>query len=1123
MRTFVWLGIIMVLAFLLRSVFNIDAGFDAATARHLLTGNDPYYHWVTTSHVLETGRNLDFDSAINYPEGAVNHNPPLWTWLSALVAVVLKGLGVTDPVGTALNVMVAVWGALCAIPMYMIGRDLWGRKAGLWAAFFLALSAPHITRSFWGYADHDAVSIFFILLAVAFLVRGFRASHHKVYVERWGDGAQRGAGLRRAFAENRNTFVYAALAGLAITACAVTWKGYPYALGILGLAAVLQFIVDHLRHRDATVAWLAYLTTAVIAAVLPYLLYYRVDVGHLGSTVIPSLYVAAGIALAGLVLVPTRNLPSVLVIPTLLVAGIGSFVAITLLAPDLARTITSGLGYFNQSKLYSTIGEAQRPYLGTVAANLGFFTFLASFWGFAHLIKRAYKGNPGSVLVTAWAIIALFMMFAAARFIVNAAPLFALAMGYVMVRITAKLGGADVKKRFRSMHGQNPVSRGFRSLGWKTTVLSVLVGLLLIVPTVWIAADAGMSQKFKCEADLIACDPGEEGPNHFGAFGQAYELDGNGWLKAMNHLATLDTDKPLEDRPAFMAWWDYGHWARGIGQHPTVADPFQSHYELSGRFLASDTEQEAVGYLVVLLIAGDHKLHGGQHSPALQQLLTTKYQNLTALHAAPGYEAQLDLVRGAAPGDKVYTLYNEVMAATGKSVLYLGVDDRMGSFPATNGRYGASLDRGIFYAPVYLSDKNPDDYIQQKVQAGGQIFTVRRYAMVDNVSVDTGVERFYDAGNQEWEVYQGRLYRMGMSPRHGYAADGGLELSQQGAFFEPTERYGQTMFARAFGGLAGDGAAAGNGLAHWRAIEETIADAPLRNGSPHRQVVLLRYYNGVQASGSVVDDTGKPMAGVRVTFGDGFGAGHDAAVTDAQGHFSVLAPFSQDHDLRLAVLGSDGSMLWQSDRNDTRYQFTLAEAMQGGQRDLGQATVPSGSLAGTVYVEGDVPADGEYNKTAGKDRALAGARVMVGDRVVTTDANGTFNVGGLQAGSVSVKVSLKGYGNATVPGQVPAGGAGSVLVPLAPVPSPVTLTFRNADGSSIPDVPLRLTGPNGFSASAVTNATGVASTSLGPGAYRAIVDYNATSTEGAAVRYEADTAFDVPVGGEPVTVFVERK
>jgi len=282
MRTFLWLALLIAGAFALRSAFNVTEGFDAASNRNLFTGNDPYYHWRTVTHVLQTGSNLNFDPSINYPEGNWNPNPPLWTWSSAPLAVLYQHLGVADAVGTAINTMVAVWGALTVIPVFMIAKDLWGRKAGLWAGFFMAISAPHIQRSIWGYADHDAISMFFILMAVAFLVRGFRQMESGIYISKWGNGAAVSSGLKAAVRANRNTLVFAAMAGVAITAAAVTWKGYPYALAILAVAAFFQLVLDHLRNRDSTITWLAYLITTVVATLLPWLLYYHTTLagGH---------------------------------------------------------------------------------------------------------------------------------------------------------------------------------------------------------------------------------------------------------------------------------------------------------------------------------------------------------------------------------------------------------------------------------------------------------------------------------------------------------------------------------------------------------------------------------------------------------------------------------------------------------------------------------------------------------------------------------------------------------------------------------------------------------------------------------------------------------------------------
>src|SRR5687767_1917568 len=112
LRTAIWLIAFFALAFTLRSVFSVEPGWDAANERHYQTGNDPYYHWRTVDHVVREGSTIGHDTAINYPEGTVNPNPPFWTWTTAPVAALLQAFDIADPIGTALNIMVAFWGAL---------------------------------------------------------------------------------------------------------------------------------------------------------------------------------------------------------------------------------------------------------------------------------------------------------------------------------------------------------------------------------------------------------------------------------------------------------------------------------------------------------------------------------------------------------------------------------------------------------------------------------------------------------------------------------------------------------------------------------------------------------------------------------------------------------------------------------------------------------------------------------------------------------------------------------------------------------------------------------------------------------------------------------------------------
>ncbi len=1112
LRTTVWLALFVLLAFGLRAYPGSQVGFDATTQKNLETGNDPYYHERTVTHVLTTGENLNYDTAINYPEGNMNPNPPLWTWTTAPLAAGLQSMGVADPVGTALNIMVCVWGALTVIPVYMIGRDLWGRKAGLWGAFFIAVSAPHIQRSVWGYADHDAISLFFVVLAFAFLVKALKAMRNDRFVADWRKGDAIGKGLGAAVKSNRNALVYSTLAGLALTACADTWKGYPYAVAILAVAAGIQLILDHLRRRDATATFLVYAVITTVAAVLPYILVYQHFSNYLPHTVQPSLYVLLGIVVAGLLLVPTRDLPSVLVFPAILVAGALGLVVLLVLFPATGRDLFSGLGYFAQSKLYSTIAEAQRPSLGEVAANFGFFTFLLGFWGFGHAIRKGLKGDAANLFTAAWAAVALFMTFAASRFTVNAAPLFSILVGFAMARIMQKLGLDEVKRKFASMHGQGLAGRAVRATSGKAVVGVLLVSAFLILPNVWTGVDAAMPTEFEVKNGLI--HGGSNANNKFGAFGIDFELgkggSQQGWSDAMGDLAKYDTQLPLEERCAFIGWWDYGHWATGLGLHPTVADPFQSHFELSGRFLASDSEEEAIGWLTIHLLMADAIIHDGGHtfSPKVQAVLQSEAPALMAMPLGYGnYDEAYTLFHATVAGEAVATLYQHVEDATGKCVGYLGVDRRMFPYddPSTNGVESAS----IFYAPVFLANKNPDQYMQAQFRSGNTVLNVERYGVDpqgNSYALDEPV--YKDTSGNLYTVYQGYAFRAGHTPLQDsrVSLQSGIPLFSSTESMVVTSKFYNTMFGKAFGSIAA-AAPSGDGLAHFRLLHQATEPSG-QAGVDIRDVALLAYYRGIEVSGRVQDSSGAPLKDLQVTFADGSGAKHQLATTGADGSFKVLAPFSINGDVKIEVLAAGNVIL--SD-NRTALQFTLDEARHGGDYGGVVLTLQQGSLSGRAYE--DVNGNGAFDAN---DTVLSGVNVAVGSATTSTGNDGRYSLANLAPGSVQVEGRLSGYQNFTST-QVIGSGAVQVLdMALQIKTSTASISLFEKNGTTIITVPITITGPT--TTSVYTNAQGVATTNLKPGSYTLDVDYQGTSGQ-----VTAHGTLTVPVGGQPLSTILFRQ
>ena len=69
---------------------------------------------------------------------------------------------------------------------------------------------------------------------------------------------------------------------------------------------------------------------------------------------------------------------------------------------------------------------------------------------------------------------------------------------------------------------------------------------------------------------------------YLGTFGPGFN---GGWNMAYEWLSEQDSESTFSERPAFLSWWDYGFQALSHGEHPTVADNFQSGIPISGNIL----------------------------------------------------------------------------------------------------------------------------------------------------------------------------------------------------------------------------------------------------------------------------------------------------------------------------------------------------------------------------------------------------------------------------------------------------------------------------------------------------------------------------------------------------------
>jgi asparagine N-glycosylation enzyme membrane subunit Stt3 len=767
---------IFLLAFTLRSYLYYQVSFDTWPPQ--IVGNDPSYHQRVINYVQEEKQHLRIDDLLNYPLSGGNPRPPLFDWSIVLFGYLLApifGMNVENSTWYAFQFAPVIWGALSVIPVYLLGKHTFGRRAGLMAAFFLALTASHIERSTLGFTDHDSMVVFFVILTFYFLARAFKVQRDDNYIKDWRQPQSVVLGFRSFLGENKQAVLYALMAGLSMTAIALTWQGFAYVLAIMLIYYIVQLLIQRFRNEDSLgtfmVIFIAMATVVLLS--LPYYHFFSI------STWSQGFYILLAMTALGVFIVPTRDIPWLLVLPTLVLFGAISFLLLSWRFPATADMLFTGGGYFIKSKLYSTIAEAQAPDISRIVFIYGPATFFMALGGVVlAVVKIPSNLRKDYMVIVTWTLVAIFMSLSAIRFNFNATPAFALLAGWVLIElvmwmkaeglsiaysivavIIMLLGIGIVAEGWGGFFAENyilltvgPVILGslayfaimkYRKhrdyFQFRKVVIAVLVGFVVMMPNVFLAVDAAIPIESKRDYDPDL--------KYLGSFGSSlhsdYWMDSYTWLSQQD-LVDMDGNfiRP-EDRPAFMSWWDYGFDQLLLGEHPTAADNFQNGYQFTGSMIASQNETEAISLMNARLLEGDFVQNGGKFSKEVWDVLvdhlggdrnsTTSAFELVRIYRDPSkYTSKVE------KNPDLYGSYTEITPANAKYAAARGVMLKLGeegnvdlyhhvrTVTGKSLRYFAvdyrlfpfsSSNTGIFYAPIKLADRVTEDYLENKVYA----------------------------------------------------------------------------------------------------------------------------------------------------------------------------------------------------------------------------------------------------------------------------------------------------------------------------------------------------------------------------------------------------------------------
>ena len=1056
--TIALLAIIFLLALFIRGYFGYDIAQDNG---YLVSGGSDSYYW---QHIIDyssnTGKQFFFDPLINWPDGIRNPRPPMYSFSVVVPAVFTQGFyaSLEDAWGAQLLWSTAFWGALTVVPTYLLGKEAFGRRAGLVAAFFLAVMPAHVQRSVISDADHDAFILFFIVLTFFFVLKAVKTQQHKRWVENWRDFKSVRKGFGDYFRESKTAVLWAAAAGIAYGCVINTWVGFGYVTVLILAYYVIQVLLNKFKNADSTSVTVLIFIVMAVGFLISFPVYYEQALIPVRYDVPVYLWLAS--MFFGAIFVVTRDYPWTIVLPSVVVMVVALIAVIDVFNPVLAQAILSGEGYFVQNKLYSTIAEARAPVFSELALSFGMVTFFLSLIGMLWAVWKVPKRIAAEyIFMVAWLATAIFMAMSAGRFMFNAAPAFAIAAGWVVVLIIDKLDFGSVRRSLSGASGSYwQIFK--KSVKVRHIVGALFLGFMVVLPNVWYGIDAGIPSEIKDSLDKqiyedlpAALRPsGYDAVNgtswYLGAFGYSIPLQRYYYPAAWNWFSEQDNMTfPVEKRPAYVAWWDYGFEAMQEGKHPTVADNFQNGYQLTGNVIVSQSEYEAIAEFAYRLIQASYTA-GGEKLAAVQSLLE-KYNMSVArwndiingpaqpiidkILADPATygpmvsdlgptnaritEARVELV--ALGNDRLISFYSQLCEVTGWEIRYFNVDSRMFPSSATN--------TGIFYAPAKLADR--------RISAGSTPTDFFNIVGID----ENGVQ--HDVGNitpsmtivQYKIIYEDMFYdSMFYRAMVGYSGtdigqatnDGipGLSGSGTGTLdsYQAMPGWNLTHFKMVYRTAYFNPYPSGELTGHsadWTAmdlkdvlqlkdeidkgeIQGTVDTSPAALYTAG--TVFLKYYEGALVNGTITTEEGLPVAGVRVTVLDEWGIPHDVGFTNADGHYSVLAPFGE---VTLVLSTGDLQGITQTGATTITtmtFNVTDDQAMrrpydinQDGVYDYfitKDYVMPGTELTGEVFW--DVDKDGNY--TANTDlpinNTVLHAYDLLSDRNFTVQApNGTFD------------------------------------------------------------------------------------------------------------------------------------
>ena len=563
---------------------------------------DAYYY---VRHIENMVHNFprfnSFDPYVLYPDGGTGLTRPFFAWLVAgITLLVSRGPPTPHTIEVVSTYMPAILGTLTLIPVYFIGKKLFNRWVGvIAAALVVILPGEFLHRSLLGFTDHHVAETLFSTVCILFLIMAVkRAREREISFDHI---------LRRDWSTITRPLVYALLAGIFMGMYLLTWIGGLLFIFIIFVYLVIQFIVDHLRHKSTDYLCIVGAPLFLIAflMLLPILGGSSREITYLVALLvaitIPIVLSVISRLMAGRAWKPVYY--------PLIVAGLTGIGLAVLHAinPSLLEYMLRQFNIFVPGGARLTIMEVQ-PLLsptGEFTLQIAWANFTTSFFiSFVSLAMLVYvvvkEKSADKTLFLVWSMAMLIAILGQRRFGYYYAVNAALLTGYFSWKMLDIAGlskllakpkqVAEAVKKFKKREkkikekGKPRTFMQPRGVWVRVIVVGIAIFFLVFFPNI------GDAKTFSSRPSLMGqtLDQGwhssllwlrDNSPEPFDDPDFYYEI----------YPPRADFEYP-ETAYGVMSWWDYGYFIMQISRRIPNSNPMQAGAARAGQFFTAQDE-----------------------------------------------------------------------------------------------------------------------------------------------------------------------------------------------------------------------------------------------------------------------------------------------------------------------------------------------------------------------------------------------------------------------------------------------------------------------------------------------------------------------------------------------------